>query len=161
MWQGITWRRCFALLQAFLPPTPTTAFLPTSRFSTNFPTCKKAMIWHWSNSDFFGILCENIWSNNKCLSRWIGLISDPKQSIWRESEPLCTCTSWRCWQINYREGREGVDHCIQWLFANNSNTLSNSSSNRFRGWPSSMHWLLEKRVVVKTTIKRFSVDVDQ
>ena len=50
----------------FCPPTPTTAFLPTKRFSTNFPTCKKFMIWHWSNPELstqqlkytFPLLCS-------------------------------------------------------------------------------------------------------
>ena len=48
-----------------------------------------------------------------------------------------------CWQINYREGGAGglgVEHCIQWLFANNSDTLSNRTSNRFRGWPPSIDY---------------------
>ena len=36
------------------------------------------------------------------LSGWIGWISDPKQSTWRKSEPLCTFSE-TCWQINYRQ----------------------------------------------------------
>ena len=57
-WLGITWSRCFALLGSFLRtrskenPLQRQRFYP-QRFSATSHACKKLMIWHWRNQEFF------------------------------------------------------------------------------------------------------------